>query len=199
MRSTKACSRRLVPMAMLCVCGWAGPVHSALIVDGVRSAAPGQLITLSIELDAALSVSIDDLELSLEFDPAVLTNPTALPGPLLATSIFTANTATGTGVASFLATATALGPGTLASWTFMINSAAANGEKISLRARLDTFIIDSQPTASLSSDVLTIRIVPEPSFYAFVLAALAALVLLQSTRRGTRSSLSVSRHVFHRA
>jgi hypothetical protein len=183
MRFNKSSWRSGAPMAMLCLSAWAGPVYSALIVHGPGTAAPEQNITLSIELDATLSAAIDELGLTLEFDPAVLTNPVAGPGSLLASSSFTANSATGTAVASLLATAADLGPGTLASWTFTIPITAVRGEQIFVRARLETFIIDSQPTANLSSDVLTITIVPEPSFYAFLVLGAMMLVVLRGLPR----------------
>jgi hypothetical protein len=184
-------SRALVVTAMGCLASWAYQADAALLVSGPHSAAAGQEITLSIELDAALTgVNIDELNLFLEFDPAVLKTPTAEPGVLIAGSSFTANPGAGTAVASFLATLTDLGPGVLARWTFKLDDGGVRLDATSVRARLETFIIDSQSTATLASNVLTIRIIPEPALYALVLFGLAALVVRRNlscmSRGGSR-------------
>ena len=57
--------------------------HAALFISGPVEALPGGLVTLSIGLDAPLVADIDELQLHLDFDPAVLHPQAAAGGSLL--------------------------------------------------------------------------------------------------------------------
>ena len=149
--------------------------QAALVVDGPIEALPGELVTLSIGLDAALAADIDELQLLLEFDPAVLHPQAAASGSLLAGALVLADADTGTAIASFLATLTTLGPGELATWTFRIDPTVTPFTQMSVRARLDTFVIDSIPTASLSSVAHVITAIPEPASSAMMMLGVCLL------------------------
>ena len=156
--------------------------HAALIIDGPIEALPGGLVTLSIGLDAALAADIDELQLHLDFDPTVLHPQAASGGPLLASALFLANVDAGTATALFLATLTTSGPGELATWTFMVDPAVAPLTQMSVRAHLDTFVIDSVPTASLSSVAHVITAVPEPASSAMIMVGVCLLCALAGRR-----------------
>lgn len=157
-------------------------VHAALVIDGTFAAPPGGMVTLTLGLDAALSADIDELRLRIEFDPAVLHPQSAASGSLLSGSLFLPDVDSGIATASFLATLATLGPGDLASWTFEVDPAAVPATRTSVRAFLDTFVIDDVPTAGLSSAEYSITAVPEPSSGMLITIGLCALGALARWR-----------------
>jgi hypothetical protein len=181
---TKAFLRRLMPAALLCLWAFAHEARSALIISGPSSGAPGDQITLSIQLDVPFSVDIDDLNLILEFDAGVLHGLTAAIGALLPAGSTTPNAANGTLSASFDLTRSGIGPGVLTQWTFGIDPGAAAHTQTSVRARLLTSIIDDMPTGELPSEPLVITIVPEPSLWALLLGGVALLGLVRGWLQG---------------
>jgi len=162
-------------------CGLALPLRSnaAVSIVGPTSAAPGETISLAIDLGTALEAGIDELSLQLSFDPAVLSGQDAAAGPLLVSGSFVPNAATGAATHSFLSTLAALGPGTLATWTFQISPSAIPQTTTVVGATLTTFVIDDELTAELSSAPFTITVVPEPSVWASLLIGIATLGALR--------------------
>jgi hypothetical protein len=160
-----------------------GEAAAALVVTGPSVGAPGQEITLSIELSEALGASADALNLKLDFDTAVLTGIDAAQGPLLASALFTPNPLSGEATASLSDTLADLGPGVLATWKFKIDPLAHVPSITIVTPHLQTFLIDDQLTADPQRQPFTIHIVPEPSVNVLLLAGLAALSLVAGARR----------------
>jgi hypothetical protein len=162
------------------------PLHAqaALFLDGPATVMPGQTFPLGIGLDSALLADIDNLMLTVQFDPAVLAGQNAAAGALLGSGSFLANAATGVATHSFPMTLAQLGPGALATWTLAVDPAAVPNSVTIVRATLETSVIDSDPTATLSAGPLTITVVPEPSSAALLLAGLALVGGLAAVRRG---------------
>jgi hypothetical protein len=155
--------------------------HSALLISGPAAGAPGDDLTFSVTLDAPLS-DVDDLTLTLDFDSTVLSGHDAAEGALLAGTSFTPNSATGSAVASFLATQSALGPGVLATWRFKIDPAAQLGSQTIITPHLNTTVIDNQAT-DIPGQPFTLSIVPEPSLSLLLVAGLALIASAPAFRR----------------
>jgi hypothetical protein len=153
--------------------------NAAVSISGPTSAAPGETISLAIDLGTALEAGIDELSLQLSFDATVLSGQEAAAGPVLASGSFVPNASTGAATHSFLSTLATLGPGTLATWTFQISPSAIPQTTTVIGATLMTFVIDDVLTAEMSSAPFTITVVPEPSVWASLLAGIAALGALR--------------------
>src|SRR5690349_15935829 len=111
--------------ALLCVGAALPEAQANLIIVGPNSGAPGETLTLSVELDAPLTgIDIDDLKLTLDFDHAVLAGIDSTAGGLLTGTAFLGNAPAGTAVASFAATQHGLPSGVLATWKFTVDSLA---------------------------------------------------------------------------
>lgn len=184
---TSRLSRHAVTViALMCMGMTLREAHSALLISGPATGAPGQELTFSVALDAPLTgIDVDELSLTLDFDTAVLTGTDAAQGALLAGSSFTPNVPGGSAVASFLITQTDFGPGVLATWKFRIEPNAHVATVTSITPNLKTFVIDSEPTGDIPGEPFTIRIIPEPSLSVLLLAGLA---LIGSSRRLQRKS-----------
>lgn len=168
-------ARWLSLIALACAFALPPRAHAALVVDGPTTGVQGGIISFEIGLDAAFTANIDELTLEVQFDPDVLTGQNAVAGPLLASGSFAANAPAGTATHSFLATLTDLGPGVLATWTFLIDPTAVPQTATTVRARLQTFIIDSELTGDLLSEPLTVVVVPVPATLPLLGSALIAL------------------------
>jgi hypothetical protein len=154
--------------------------HSALLISGPATGAPGDELTLSVILDAPLTgIDVDELNLTLDFDHALLTGTDATEGALFA-GLMTLNAAAGSAVASFATTQSPLAAGVLATWKFKIDSLAPLSTLTLITPRLQTFIIDSDPTGDIAGQPFTIQIIPEPSLSLLLIAGLA---LAGSVRR----------------
>jgi len=190
MNTARWFARTSVVIGCLGVAAFLSSAQAALVVTGPATAAPGESITLTIALDAALAVDIDEMQLRLSFDPAVLHPGAAAAGALLAGSSFAANAGTGLALISFGATLATLGPGELATWSFEVAPGAIPSAQTLASATLDTFTIDSPPTANLFSNAHTITVVPEPASRA--LLAVGICVLGACARRRVRAALRVA-------
>lgn len=161
--------------------------HAGLVIDGPSKVLPGETVTFSIGLDAPLQASIDELMVQLDFDPLVLHAQDADAGALLAGTLFLATPEAGTATASFIGTLATLGPGVLATWKFQVDPAAPVSSQTELVAHLQTFIIDSPPTADLSSSAHLVTVVPEPATGAMLGLGVVLLGML-GAGRARRSS-----------
>src|SRR5690349_14006222 len=166
-----------------------GEAAAALVVTGPSVGAPGQEITLSIELSEALGAPADALNLKLDFDNAVLTGIDAAQGPLIASALFTPNLATGEATASFADTLADLGPGVLATWKLKIDPLAQVPSITIVTPHLQTFLIDDQLTADPEGQPFTIHVVAEPSVNLLIVAGLAFLVGCSRAVRQTAATL----------
>jgi len=170
-------------MALMCLGTTLREAHSALLISGPAAGAPGEELTLSVILDAPLTgFDIDELTLSLDFDHAVLTGIDATEGALLSGSSMTPNAAGGSAVASFLATQSGLPSGVLAIWKFRIDPLANVPTLTFITPRLQTFIVDSEPTADIPGAAFTIHVIPEPSLSVLLIAGLFLLGTLRHIR-----------------
>ncbi len=170
---------RITTLALL-LAPWT--TQAALVVSGNDAVLPGGLVSLSIELDAALDAEIDSLILLIETNNPGATGDSALAGPLLSGGSFVSNPSSGEASMVFVTTLSALGPGTLASWTFAIDLLVGQPQPLEFRATLQTFNLEDELTAELISDVKSVAVVPVPPAFA-LLAAPLALVMARSTRR----------------
>jgi hypothetical protein len=178
-------SRHAVALvALMCTGTAVHEAHSALLISGPAAGAPGDDLTFSVTLDAPLTgIDIDDLTLTLDFDSNVLSGHDATQGALVAGALFTPNSASGSAVASFLATQTGLGPGVLATWKFKIDPGAHLGSQTTITPSLRTTVIDNQPTGDLPGQPFTLSIVPEPSLSLLLIAGLALIASAQRVQR----------------
>jgi len=184
MNSRQSWTRWLALITLACACALPFRAQSAVSVIGPTSGAPGDTLSFDIVLTTPLVTAIDELTLSLMFDPGVLTGIDAVAGPLLAPGGFGVNPTTGQATHSFLSTLSDIGPGRIATWTFRIDPAAVPNTTTVMQATLQTFVIDNELTASLISDPLTISVVPEPSVAGFLLAGLVVFGVMRVARRG---------------
>ena len=178
----KSRNRYLALIALACTLALPFRTNAAVSIVGPTSAAPGETISLAIDLGSALEAGIDELTLDLSFDPSVVTGLDANAGPLLASGSFVPNAAAGSATHSFLSTLATLGPGTLATWTVRIDPSALPQTTTIVGATLRTFVIDNELTAELASAPFTITVVPEPSVWASLVLGLATLGALRMRR-----------------
>lgn len=152
---------RVFLLIMAALCTISQSVHAALVISGDASGTPGGSVSLSIELDASLVAVIDELTLDVQFDDAVLLGQNANAGGLLSGGLFAANAANGAATNSFLATLTEIGPGLIATWSFMIDPGAA-AQSTDVQVTLRTLMLVDELTAELVSDPFSVSVVPVP-------------------------------------
>ena len=170
-------------IALMCMGMTLREAHSALLISGPATGAPGEELTLSVILDAPLTgIDVDELTLTLDFDHAVLTGTDATEGALLAGSLMTPDAVGGSAIASFLTTQSPLAAGVLATWKFKINPLAPLSTLTFITPRLQTFIIDSDPTGDIAGQPFTIQVIPEPSLSLLLVAGLALVGALRQLR-----------------
>jgi hypothetical protein len=160
--------------------------YAALVINGPAFGVPGGALTLDIGLDAALTAGIDELTLVVQFDSGVLTGQNAVAGPLLTSGSFGANAPAGSATHSFLTTLSSVGPGVISSWTFMIDPAALPQTTV-VQATLNTFLIDSEQTANLVSELFSIQVQAVPLPSALLLLGSAFLAVSGLTKRRVTS------------
>ena len=170
-------------IALMCMGMTLREAHSALLISGPTTGAPGEELTLSVILDAPLTgIDVDELTLTLDFDHALLTGTDATEGALLA-GLMTLNAPGGSAVASFLTTQSPLAAGVLATWKFKIDPLAHVPTPTLITPRLHTFIIDNEPTGDIAGEAFTIQIIPEPSLSLLLVAGLALVGSARSLHR----------------
>src|SRR6478735_1344905 len=151
-------------IALMCMGMTLREAHSALLISGPATGGPGEELTLSVILDAPL------------------TGTDATEGALLAGSLMTPDAAGGSAIASFLTTQSPLAAGVLATWKFKINPLAPLSTLTFIAPRLQTFIIDSDPTGDIAGQPFTIQVIPEPSLSLLLVAGLALVGALRQLR-----------------
>jgi hypothetical protein len=170
-------------LALICMSMTLREAHSALLISGPAAGAPGGELTLSVILDAPLTgIDVDELMLTLDFDHALLTGTDATEGALLLGSLLTPNAVGGSAVASFLTTQSGLAAGVLATWKFKIDPLAPVPTLTFITPRLQTFVIDNDPTGDIAGEPFTIHVIPEPSLSMLLVAGLALLGMVRQSR-----------------
>jgi len=192
MKRTKSKNRLVALLALLAGLALPPAARADLFVDGPTFGAPGQTLLLDIGLDSPLvQTVIDHLAIFGTFTGGVLEGTDLVQGALLTPpppGSFFASPGPDEGTVShiFLDTQNGLGAGVLATWSVLIKPDAVPGSLAVVTANLLTFALEDvndRLTADLTSQPLTITVVPEPSIAWLLLAGLAGLGALRSLRR----------------